>query len=809
MDWVRLFDGSGAQRVQLPTYPFQRELYWPEAAPAQVPAASDPVDDWRYRITWKPLTGTAARVGAASALAATWLVLVPSHRAEDPWVASVVGALGAQAERLAVDVADRDAFVERVAALAADGGPIAGVLSLLAVPATGEDGADILPAGLGRPDVLTQALAAAGVEASVWCATRGAVSVGRSDTSADPAQAAVWGLGSVTGLEHPARWGGLIDVPDVLDERAAERLRAALADSGGEDQLALRTSGVYARRLVRALPPSGAAVEGWHPEGAVLVIGGVRGFGGHTARWLARRGAGHVLLAGAGETGPDEVAALDAELTELGTGLTVVSVDPADAGALTAALDGIPDWYPLTAVIHTGQGDEPAADSVGLDRVRAGVDALEAALGDRMLDAFVLFASIAGTWGVRGQEEGAAASAYLDAVARRRSARGETALCVAWGAWTDLADGSLGRHLRASGLPPMAPEHALGVLGRALGEDAASVTVADVVWERFAPAFTQTRSTALFAELPEARAALAATTGAPDGDPADGPGSAAAGALRADLLARPDDAQRDAVLLALVRREVADVLGYPDAESVPAGHAFRDLGFDSLTAVDLRGRLGTATGLKLPATLVFDHPTPAALAAQLRAELLGERDREDAATAGRAAVGGPDDDPIVIVGMSCRYPGEVRSPEDLWELLRAGTDAIGGFPADRGWDLERLVRGDADGRGRSVTRHGGFLYDVADFDAAFFGISPREAVIVDPQQRIVLETAWEALERAGVDPATLRGGDTGVFVGGGSGDYRPAIDGIGHVETAQSASLLSGRLSYTLGLEGPSVTVDT
>ncbi|NBH11780.1 polyketide synthase, partial [Amycolatopsis sp. SID8362] len=164
------------------------------------------------------------------------------------------------------------------------------------------------------------------------------------------------------------------------------------------------------------------------------------------------------------------------------------------------------------------------------------------------------------------------------------------------------------------------------------------------------------------------------------------------------------------------------------------------------------------------------------------------------------------DDPVVIVGMACRYPGGVRSPEDLWTLLTGEVDAVGGFPADRGWDLAALTGG---GRGSTVAREGGFLYDVADFDPGFFGIAPREAIVMDPQQRLVLEVAWEVLERAGIDPVGLRGGDTGVFVGGGSGDYVPPSDSPGHQSTAQAGSLLSGRLSYTFGLEGPAVTVDT
>ncbi|MFH7598221.1 SDR family NAD(P)-dependent oxidoreductase [Streptomyces racemochromogenes] len=820
VDWAAVHAGRGARRIDLPTYAFQRQEYWlrPTTPAGRRPAS----EDRQYDITWQQLPAP-----AAGPVDGHWLLLAPADGA-DPTAAELTGALrdaltarGARTTLLTVDAAqDRAALAGRLREAAADAAPRT-VVSLLALDERPAAGLPALTAGDAATLTLIQALGDAAVAAPLWCATRGAVTTSPQDPPTAPAQARTWGLGRVAALEHPDRWGGLVDLPADCDTAALDLLLGILTGDGPEDQLAVRPGGVLARRLSRTPDTETRRAAAWQPRGTVLITGGTGALGGHVARLLAARGAAHLVLAGRRGPGAEGAAELTAELEALGARVTVTACDVADRDALAGLLDeltGPTAAQPLTAVVHTAGIDTPglladtapAAFDAVLAAKAAGAVHLDALLRElpagRELDAFVLFSSIAGVWGAGGQAAYSAANAHLDALAAARRHDGLAATSVAWGPWAGsgmAATPEIADSLRKRGLEPLPADRALTALDHAVGRGATTVTVADVDWARFAPTFTVGRPSPLLSGLPEVRdAANSRSTGS-------GAAEDTARALRRTL-AGGAPADRDRTLVELVRREAAAVLGHPGAEAVEPGRAFRDLGFDSLTAVELRGRLVRATGLDLPTTLVFDHPCALDLAGRLLAELLGAQEPA-AATATRPAA---DDEPIAIVAMSCRYPGGAHSPEELWRLVEEGTDAMSVFPDNRGWDLDALYHPDPDHPGTTYARAGGFLYDLADFDAAFFGISPREATAMDPQQRLLLETSWEAFERAGLDPATVRGSRTGVFVGSGYQDYlRRGLavpEGVeGYLGTGNAASVASGRIAYTLGLEGPAVTVDT
>jgi acyl transferase domain-containing protein/NADP-dependent 3-hydroxy acid dehydrogenase YdfG/acyl carrier protein len=817
VDWSRWFTGVRARPVELPTYAFQHQRYWPQGRPVAAPGSAG----WVYQVRWRP---AAQPPTAVPRLSGTWLVITPPEEEGQELALRCGQALSEHGAAVVLVPVDprRAGRVELAGVLAGLAGTraVTGVVSLLGVASGGHGEYPVVAAGLAGTLVLVQALGDAGIEAPLWCFSRTAVAACQEDGPGDAVQGQVWGLGRVAGLEHPGRWGGLADLPPVWDGRTGELLCSVLSGSLGEDQVAIRGGGVLVRRLERAAPQPGWAEEGppgqgWRPRGTVLVTGGTGALGGHVAVWAAGAGAGRVVLASRSGPGAAGAARLAARLAARGAGVLVVACDTAERGAVAGLVDRVSGdrGVPLTAVVHAaGLAGEPVlvagASVAGLAGTLAGKAAgaawLDELLGSMRLDAFVLFSSAAGVWGSVGQAGYAAANAFLDALAARRRARGLAATSVAWGLWGGggMGEGPGGLRLRQGGMREMTPDAAVTALRQAVAAGEPCPVVADMDWERFLPVFCASRRRTLFDELPEAAQILAGSMATRD---------AGTGTELAARLAGLDSAQRDQVLIRLVRAEAAAVLGHPSAEAVPAGQAFKELGFDSLTGIELQDRLAAVTGRRLPITLTFDYPTPATLAAYLGSLLTGAA---TAAPAAPAAVVAGVDEPVVIVGMGCRFPGGAGSPEELWQLVAGGRDAVSGFPADRGWDLVGLYHPDPDRAGTTYTRQGGFVGDAAGFDPGFFGISPREALAMDPQQRLLLETCWEALEQAGIDPASVRGSKVGVFAGTNGQDYpalfTDAADGLdGYLLTGGAASVFSGRVAYVLGLEGPAVSVDT
>ncbi|MGW4048059.1 type I polyketide synthase [Streptomyces sp. NPDC004721] len=855
VDWAALFEGTGASRVDLPTYAFQHERYWISRAvvdrsatapmdaefwaaveQADVSALTEALgtdeesvaailsglaswrrtrgehstlDSWRYRVTWEPL----ARVPRAT-LDGTWL-LVSAGGVDDTDVAEALETGGAQVRRLVLDETCTDPAVLRERLTDTD--DLTGIVSVLADAEQDSARHPGLTLGLALSVSLAQALGEAGVHAPLWFLTRGAFSTGPSDTVTRPLQSQVAGLGWTVAVEHPRRWGGVVDLPEKLDSRAAQRLVAALAGAlGDDDQLAIRPAGVLARRVIRASGDTRRRTRSWKPRGTTLVTGGSGTLAPGLARHLSAHGAEHlVLLSRRGADAPG-AAELAAELEEAGTETRFAACDITDRDAVAALLDGLKaEGRTVRTVVHTAAVIELSAladttvDAFA-EVVHAKVNGariLDELLDDEELDDFVLYSSTAGMWGSGAHAAYVAGNAYLPALAEQRRARGARATSIHWGKWPDDLERELAdpHQIRRSGLEYLDPELALTALQRVMEDDETVIGLMDIDWGTYHDVFTAGRPSHLFDRIPEV-ARLLADRDAPAA-------TAIAGSGLTGRLQGVSAAEQDRIVLALVREETAAVLGHASADTVPERRAFRDIGFDSVTAVDLRNRLVAATGLTLPSTMVFDHPNAVALATFLKATALGTTGTAGDRPAAAVTVGA-DDDPIVIVGMSCRFPGGAGTPEELLRLALDGADAISEFPAERGWDAHGLYDPDPDRQGRTYSVHGGFLHEAAGFDPGFFGISPREALAMDPQQRLLLETSWEALERAGIDPESLRSTATGTFFGASYQDYSSSVqngtEGTEvHMMTGTAASVLSGRVSYLLGLEGPAVTVDT
>ncbi len=802
------------RRTALPPYPFNRKRHWVEI-PEDRRGKGDRLAGYLYRAVWRQ-----ADPSAAAAVPGRCLVLGGEGGLRDG-VLEALTAAGYACEAAAcplgmTDHPERDAALAAVKAwLAAAPGEGPGLILHLG----GADHPDAESfAGLqdaGRAGVesalaVVQAMMGAAAAARLWIVTRGTQAVTGGDRIL-PAQAPLWGLGKVVGSEHPELWGGLVDL-DPAGEAGADARRVAAAVTAGdhEDLIAYRGDVRHVARLEALEPPASTGAFAVDPAGTYLITGGLGALGLQTARRLIERGARHLVLTG--RSGPGEAAAAAvAKLEESGCSVRIIRADVGTEDGVSGLLDSVAadGAPPLVGVVHAagvsdvrplGDIDGSALRSVLAAKVHGAwlLDHLTRRRGIE-LSLFVCTSSIAAVWGGHGQGHYAAANAFLDSLVARRRADGLAATAIDFGPVAGegmAASAEAGAWLESRGLRLVSPRLGLDAM-EILAAAGVSAVVAGVNWPVFRALAESRRPQPLLSLMP-----------------LDSPGEAGGGpaptasALAGRLAAAPVQ-DREEILTGVVTAIAAEVLHQPAGDIGPQT-GFFDLGMDSLMAVEFRNRLEKALGCRLPATLVMDRPHIAAVVAHILGDVLKLGDA--AVAAGSATAAGAGDEPIAVIGLSCRFPG-APDARAFWKLLSEGTDAIREIPADR-WDVDEYYDPDPDAPGSMSTRWGGFIDDIDKFDARFFGISPREAVTMDPQHRLLVEQAWTALEDAKIVPQDLAGSRTGVFIGITSPDYAGLIKAgaegpDSYFVTGNAPNAAAGRISYLLGLEGPAMALDT
>ncbi len=772
----------------------------------------------RYEIRWEK--STAAGAGAEAGEASTWFLVGDNAEAVQP----LVEALTARGQRheiigLPASDADQEQF-ETVLRAAAAEDPTLRIVHFAALDSDTQPSMRSLlrmqHRVLSGTKRLFRAVAAAEIRRPIWLVTRGAQRVVDADT-VSPDHTALWGFGRAAALELPQLWGGLVDLSAGTADEWSRFVDHVVAARPGEDQVALRDQDVFVPRLIRRVAaPSGTSLQ-LRDDATYLVTGGLGSIGLEIAGYLAAHGAKHLVLTS--RRSPSEAVRqrIDALSAQHGSEFRVVEADVADAHSVARLLATVQaEMPPLAGIVHAAGeiGTTPlgALEDDEVDRVFAGkvwgAWHLSEAAADLKLDFFLSTSSIASVWGGFGQTAYGAANAFLDGLSWRLRDQGVSGVSVNFGPWASgMADEESRAKLQKRGVRTLSPADALAGLADLIAvsseQGAAQGVVARIDWARFLPLYQQAGRRSFMAELEREVPAAAPR-----------PTTASGKTELVERLTNAPVQQRRKLMADWLRDGVAEVTRV-DPSEIREDAGFFDLGMDSLMAVELRRRIEQGVGKEIPATLAMDHPRLSDVVDYLLSDVL-ELSEQSSAKAGpqlASLATARTDDPIAIVSVACRFPG-ASDPEAFWDLLSGGLNAIREVPEDR-FDIDEFYDPDPDAPGKMYTRFGGFLEGIDGFDPEFFGISPREAVWIEPQQRLMLEMAWEGLERAGYSPASLRGSRTGIFVGVAANEYAHLLSGesvdkiMPHFITGNALNAISGRVAFSLGLEGPAVAVDT
>ena len=780
--------------------------------------ATQSITDTRYEIRWEK--AAAAVAGAAAGEESAWLLISDDAEAVRPLVDALT-ARGHRHQILGLPVSDADEErLEAALRTAAADEPTLRILHLAAVDSeTAPSMRSLLRMQhqvLGGTRRLFRAAAAAELRTPIWLITRGAQRATSADT-VSPAQSCLWGFGRAAALEHPRLWGGLADLSNGGADQWSLLIDHLMTAPHAEDQVALRDQAVYVPRLVRRVGQPTATPLALRADATYLVTGGLGAIGLEVAEYLASHGARQLVLTS--RRSPNDAAQkrIDALREQHGCETRVIAADVADPHAVARLLATVQaELPPVAGIVHAAGeiSNTPlqTLDDAEVDRVFAGKVwggwNLSEATADLRLDFFLSTSSISSIWGSFGQTAYGAANAFLDGLAWRQREQGVPGISVNFGPWAaGMADEEARAHLDKRGVRTLSPADALAGMAELMAASAkqgtSHGTVARIDWASFLPLYQIAGKRAFLAQLqrevPESSA----------------PAPTASGNTRlVEQLTIAPAQQRKKLVVDYLRDVVAEVTRI-DAAEIRDEAGFFDVGMDSLMAVELRRRLEQSVGKELPSTLAMDYPRLVDVADFLLRDVLSFAAQGAPKSEPKPAAAAPirTDEPIAIVAVACRFPG-APDPEGFWEVLAGGVDAIREIPSDR-FDVDDYYDPDPEAPGKIYTRYGGFLDKIDGFDPEFFGISPREAVWMDPQQRLMLEIVWEGLERAGYSPATLRGSQTGVFVGVAANEYSQLLSANSvdtmeaHFITGNALNVIAGRVAFALGFEGPAMAVDT
>ncbi len=846
------------QIFDLPHYPWERRRHAPETLPTggarTAPGAAAPVEEAAvragfYRLDWEPVTPRDTADPAALVLAGDDgpLLTLLAREAEARGLRTIVlGETGAGVERGPLPTGPTgwaDFWAERPA-----DGPVRLVLAMkaTALPATLTERADTADRGAGLCDAVTTAVHAldlAAVSGSAFVVTTGSRQVTGEDALVAADHGLLEGLAPVLGLEFGASWGGVVDLPAEPGTSDAGALLRLLSGGTDEDLAAVRAGEVLAARVAPVAPGEVAPLP-VHDDATYLVTGALGAVGRAVVADFVRRGARHLLLIG--RTPEAELGAAGAELLDQlrrdGVDARYRAADCDVAAELVAACAALADMPPVRGIVH-GAGALPQAPlaesgagtfATALRGKFTGAWWLHLISQDWPLDFFASTSSVSALWGTEGYGAYAAANGGLDAVAALRAAAGLPAVSIEFGPWAaegSMADGAGRDSLARMGVVSFTPSEGAACFGTPRSAKAPLLIAAAMDWPRFTEIMGIRRRRPLFAAMANAHSGTAQRDQLPEeqGEFTTTPWAAQA------LLALPERA-RPALACDQVRALIATVLGHAGTGAVRDDVGFFDLGLDSIMAIDLERDASAAFGVEVRVADVFDHPTVSELAdyildlvqdapppADSPAPVTAASDAAPAATEPALPAPLPRAEatpyqasvrePIAIVGMAGRFPG-ADSVDEFWDLLREGRDGVGPVPPEK-WNSAELTDADPVRSGTITTDQGGFLRDPARFDAAFFDIPTREAESLDPQHRLVLEAAWHALEDGNIDPQSLKGSRTGVYLGISNSDYARLLErgGLGSLDayfsTGTALNAAAGRIAYLLGLNGPAMAIDT